>query len=195
MNATEEDRATTAPLMDRLDPAVGQTLEQAKELALCNGFPAIGAGHLALALLGRAGGWLDGLLQRRFGGLRAATVAKSLRDILELAADRSQPEPEFFRHFDRASYRTLVSLQIRSLVEEMAEKRLAVEVPPEAESLLASFAWRERQDGARQVRRLVNQHLRTQMADAILADRSRTRFAFVALEDRGEIRLRDGGRP
>lgn len=101
----------------------------------------------------------------------------------------------FFRHFDRASYRTLVSLQIRRLVEEMAEKGLAVDVPPEAESLLAGFAWKERQDGARQVRRLVNQHLRTPMADAILADRSRTGFSFVALDGRGEIRLVEGRRP
>jgi ATP-dependent Clp protease ATP-binding subunit ClpA len=101
----------------------------------------------------------------------------------------------FFRHFGRANYRTLVSLQVRRLVEEMAEKGLAVEVPPEAESLLAGFAWQERQDGARQVRRLVNQHLRTQMAEAILADRSRTRFAFDALEGRGEIVLQPEGKP
>lgn len=97
----------------------------------------------------------------------------------------------FFRHFHRDSYRAILRLQIDRLKEEMAGRGLQVEVPPEVEELLTRLAWGERQDGARPVRRLVTRHLRDQIVEAILADRSRTGFSFYALEGRGEIRLRD----
>ncbi len=97
----------------------------------------------------------------------------------------------FFRHFDRAAYRAIVSLQVRKLLSEMAARGLAVTASEEVERLLSDLAWRERQDGARPVRRLVTQHLRDQIVEAILADRSRTEFSFVALEGHGEIQLLD----
>jgi ATP-dependent Clp protease ATP-binding subunit ClpA len=95
----------------------------------------------------------------------------------------------FFRHFDCASYRTIFRLQIDKLKEEMAGRGLRVEVPPEVENLLTELAWRDRQEGARPVRRLVTRHLRDQIVESVLADRSRTEFSFIALEGRGEIRL------
>lgn len=102
----------------------------------------------------------------------------------------------FFRHFDRASYRTIFRLQIEKLREEMAGRGLRVMVPPEVENLLTELAWQDRQEGARPVRRLVTRHLRDQIVESVLADRSRTEFAFIALEGRGEILLRpSGGEP
>jgi ATP-dependent Clp protease ATP-binding subunit ClpA len=97
----------------------------------------------------------------------------------------------FFRHFDRASYLAIVRLQIARLIEEMTGRGLAVKVTPEVEKVLVDLAWRERQDGARPVRRLVTKHLRDQIVEAVLADRHRTEFSFAALEGRGEIRLLD----
>jgi ATP-dependent Clp protease ATP-binding subunit ClpA len=97
----------------------------------------------------------------------------------------------FFRHFDRASYRAIFRLHIDALREEMAGRGLRVEVPPEVENLLTELAWRDRQEGARPVRRLVTRHLRDQIVESVLADRSRTEFSFYALEGRGEIRLLD----
>jgi ATP-dependent Clp protease ATP-binding subunit ClpA len=97
----------------------------------------------------------------------------------------------FFRHFDRASYRAIVRLQAARLIAEMAGRGLSVEVPDPVVDLLAELAWQDRPDGARPVRRLVTRHLRDPIVEAVLADRQRTDFFFVALEGRGEVRLLD----
>lgn len=62
-------------------------LEHAAALARHTGWPAVDAGHLALALFKTDDGTLDRLLRARLAGLSAETVADSLLQILELAAE------------------------------------------------------------------------------------------------------------
>jgi ATP-dependent Clp protease ATP-binding subunit ClpA len=69
-------------------------LESAQGLAEATDFPRIHAAHLLLALLRETGGYLDAKLTVRFNGLKAATIAESLQEILELEAPGDDEESQ-----------------------------------------------------------------------------------------------------
>ena len=87
----------------------------------------------------------------------------------------------FFNHFTESVYRQIVRLQVGKLIEEQRQRGLELAVSDSAINLLADFAWRQRQDGARPVERLINSHLVDQIVDARAESPSRRDFSFTAL--------------
>ncbi len=83
---------TNQPIPDTgcLGEKAREALDAADGLAQLTGHPAIGAGHLALALLSVEESAFDALLDEAFGGLRSASIAESLLDILEIEAELSE---------------------------------------------------------------------------------------------------------
>jgi ATP-dependent Clp protease ATP-binding subunit ClpA len=98
----------------------------------------------------------------------------------------------FFNHFDEQSYHAIVRLQVQRLIAEMAERGLEVEVTaPAIFDYLTAQALQRSEEGARPVRRLVEQHLRHPIVSARGRTPNRTRFVFTFLEGSGEIVLED----
>ncbi len=95
----------------------------------------------------------------------------------------------FFNHFDQQSYEAIVRLQIGRLIEEMTGRGFKVSVPDSVIRFLGNLAWNRREEGARPVRRLINEHLRDQIVNAITDDPDRREFSFVVLEGSGRVVL------
>jgi ATP-dependent Clp protease ATP-binding subunit ClpA len=98
----------------------------------------------------------------------------------------------FFNHFDEQSYHAIVRLQVQRLIAEMAERGIEVEVTaPAIFDYLTAQALQRSEEGARPVRRLVEQHLRHRIISSRGLMPNRTRFVFTFLEGSREIVLED----
>ena len=91
-----EDSAMTTLSPERCEASVVECFEAAMGLAQFTRFPVVHPAHIALALLGSEHNILDDLLRERFAGLQATTVAESLLEVLEIAADASGSEAGSF---------------------------------------------------------------------------------------------------
>lgn len=78
----------------------------------------------------------------------------------------------FFNNFRREHYQAMISSQIGKIVEEMEHRGIEVAVDAEVPRILEEMAWEGRQNGARDVRRLVTRHLRDRIVNALVADPS-----------------------
>lgn len=76
----------------------------------------------------------------------------------------------FFNNFRREHYQAMIAAQIQATVDEMAQRGIEIVVEPAVHEILLEMAWEGRQHGARDVRRLVTQHVRDRFVDAQFAD-------------------------
>jgi len=93
----------------------------------------------------------------------------------------------FFSHFRRESYTLLLQQKLREFLEEPAMTRCQIEISGLADGsgvlkMMTDMAWERRAEGARPVKRLIEEQIRAQIVAATIAEPGRTHFRFVARE-------------
>ncbi len=76
----------------------------------------------------------------------------------------------FFNHFDLDAYRQMLASQLQRLATDMQERGIEIVIDPPLLDGLTELAWEKRAEGARPVRRLVDQYARDVVVQARLKD-------------------------
>lgn len=100
----------------------------------------------------------------------------------------------FFNNFRREHYQSMIAAQIQATIQEMAERGLEVIVKPEALEILGEMVWEGRQNGARDVRRVVTQHVRDRIVNAVVAEPGRRWVELGISEEMQSYRLQRGAK-